>query len=116
MRNSAGNSDIFKMSGLERTFLTLCRTFQLPDPVREHVFHPVRKWRLDFAWPAQKVAVECEGGIWMRGRHVRGAGYSNDCKKYNAAQALGWRVFRLTTDMAQENPGEFMDQVKDALK
>lgn len=33
-----------------------------PPFVREHRFHPTRKWRLDFCWPEQMLAVELEGG------------------------------------------------------
>lgn len=72
---------------------------QLPEPEREYRFHPTRKWRFDFAWVLGdfKVALEIEGGIFVRGRHSRGAGYANDADKYNEATKLGWRVFRLTT-------------------
>lgn len=58
---------------------------------------PRSRHEFDFAWPDYKVAVEIEGGIFTKGRHTRGVGYSNDCLKYNMALALGWRVFRLTT-------------------
>lgn len=57
---------------------------------REYRFHPVRRWRFDFAWPAEKLAVEIEG----RGRHQTFVGFRNDCEKYNAALQLGWRVLR----------------------
>jgi hypothetical protein len=40
----------------------------------EHRFHPVRRWRFDAAFPARKVAVELDGGIFAAGRHTRGAG------------------------------------------
>jgi len=65
-----------------------------PGFVREHRFHPVRRWRFDYAWPQHKVALEIEGAAFMRGRHTRGAGFRNDIAKYNAATLLGWRVFR----------------------
>ena len=39
---------------------------------------------------------ELEGGTWTGGRHTRGTGFRDDCEKYNAAGAFGWRVFRLT--------------------
>jgi len=67
----------------------------LPEPEREYRFHPDRKWRFDLAYPDCRIAFECEGGIWSRGRHTRGQGFINDCEKYNAATLLGWRVFRL---------------------
>lgn len=64
--------------------------------VPEYKFHPTRKWRFDFAWPENKIAMEVEGGVWTGGRHTRGAGFLKDCEKYNAAASLGWRIFRFT--------------------
>ena len=71
----------------------------IPKPEKEVRFHPKRKWRFDRAWPAKKVAIEIEGGTFVRGRHTRGIGYAKDCEKYNTAQKLGWKVYRFTTDM-----------------
>lgn len=62
--------------------------------VEEHRFHPTRKWRFDFAFLAQRLAVEVEGGVWAGGRHTRGSGFLGDCEKYNEATRLGWRVLR----------------------
>lgn len=71
-----------------------CRALGLAAPEREHRFHPTRKWRFDFAWPEQRLALEIDGGIWVRGRHSSGAGQVKDMEKFNHAAALGWRVFR----------------------
>jgi hypothetical protein len=68
----------------------------------EYHFHPNRKWRFDFIVARERVkrqvAFEIEGGIWSRGRHVRPQGFQDDLDKYNAATALGWRVFRFSTE------------------
>ncbi len=77
-------------------FEQLLRSVGLPSPVREHRFHPVRRWRFDYAWPEEKVALEVEGGVWTGGRHTRGSGYVADLEKYNAATVAGWRVVRVT--------------------
>lgn len=69
----------------------------LPEPVLEHRFHGERKWRFDLAWINDKVAIEVEGGIWVRGRHSRGAGMEKDMEKYNEAQLMGWTVLRYST-------------------
>ena len=70
----------------------------IPAPVPEYRFHPVRKWRFDYAWPASRVAVEVEGIFYRAGqgksRHQTGKGYAADMEKYNAATELGWRVLR----------------------
>lgn len=71
------------------------RAVGLPDPVLEHRFHPSRRWRFDLAWPAQRVAVEVDGGTFSGGRHARGAGIRGDAEKFSEAAAMGWRVLRV---------------------
>lgn len=60
----------------------------------EYRFHPARRWRFDYAIPEHKIAIEIEGGSFVRGRHTRGVGYLNDMEKYNEATIMGWRVLR----------------------
>jgi very-short-patch-repair endonuclease len=79
--------------------------------VKEYRFHQKRRWRFDFAIPQYKIAIEYEGGVYSKGRHVRGRGYSNDCEKYNAAQVMGWRVLRYTSEMVKNNPSQIIAQV-----
>jgi very-short-patch-repair endonuclease len=85
----------------------------VPEPVREYRFHPKRKWRFDFAWPARLVAVEVEGGTFSGGRHSRGKGFEADCEKYAEAAILGWRVLRVTTAMV--NDGRALDLIERAM-
>jgi very-short-patch-repair endonuclease len=66
------------------------------DLIPEYRFHPVRKWRFDYANPMYMVAIEIEGGVFSNGRHTRGKGFVNDMEKYNTATAMGWRVLRFT--------------------
>lgn len=68
----------------------------LPEPVQEYRFHSVRRWRFDHCWPAKRLAVEVEGGIWTNGRHSRGKGFMSDCEKYSRAALDGWCVLRTT--------------------
>jgi very-short-patch-repair endonuclease len=79
-------------------FLLLLKQNKLPKPIPEYKFCETRKWRFDFAFEKQKVAVEQEGAVWVRGRHTRGSGFVKDMEKYNAAALLGWRVLRYTPD------------------
>lgn len=90
------------MSELEDTLCWHIKASRLPEPVQEYRFHPVRRWRFDFAWPDLMVAAEVEGGTWARGRHTRGAGFEADCEKYNTAASLGWRVLRFTGAMVED--------------
>lgn len=94
-------------------FATLCRDAGIPAPDPEHRFHPVRRWRFDFAWPDERVALEVEGGIWTRGRHVRGKGALNDMEKYSEAAARGWRILRVTPDHLLRD--DTLDLVRRAL-
>ena len=62
----------------------------------EHVFHPERDWRFDHAFEEIMVAIEYEGIFSEKSRHTTISGFIGDVEKYNAAQALGWRIIRLT--------------------
>lgn len=74
-----------------------CVAHALPPPVLEYRFALTRRWRFDVAWPARRVALEVEGGIWTgASRHTRGTGFLADIEKYNTATSLGWRVLRAT--------------------
>ena len=88
-----------KRTALEDHLLADLAKLGLPVPEREYRFHPVRKWRFDFAYPNRCIGIECDGGTWSGGRHVRGAGYQRDAEKFNAASRLGWYVFHYTGDM-----------------
>lgn len=79
----------------------------------EFKFHPVRKWRFDFAL-AKGIAVEVDGGIWVQGRHSRGGGMEEDFVKMNEGALLGWRVLRFST--GQVKSGMAIDTIKRAIK
>lgn len=91
------------MSFAELAFETQLKQMGISGFVREYRFHPTRKWRFDFAAPDEKIAIEIEGGIHSKGRHVRPKGYIGDLEKYNEAAWLGWRVLRYST--SQVNGG-----------
>lgn len=78
------------------------RIEHLKKPVPEYRFHPVRRWRIDRAYPDEKIAIEIEGGTWVKGRHTRGKGYENDCRKYNTLTAMGWKIYRYTPEMIED--------------
>jgi very-short-patch-repair endonuclease len=57
---------------------------------------------VDFAWPSHRIALEIEGGSWNGGRHTRGAGFEQDCEKYNAIALDGWTLIRVTGAMIRD--------------
>lgn len=74
----------------------------LPIPVREYRFHPVRRWRFDFAFIEEKLAVEVDGATYSGGRHTRGGGIEKDAEKQNLAAIAGWRMLRITRKMIED--------------
>lgn len=72
-----------------------------PAPRTEYRFHSQRRFRFDLAWPEDKIAVECEGGVYSHGRHVRPKGFLSDVEKYNLAAVHGWKVLRFTREMIE---------------
>ena len=64
----------------------------IAKPVSEYRFRPDRRWRFDYAWLEERVALEVQSGIWSQGRHTRGAALLQEWEKLNAAAALGWRI------------------------
>lgn len=77
-------------------FPKLCQAKGLPAPVAEHVFALPRRWRFDWAWPQQLVALEVEGGVWRKGggAHSHPSNITRDIEKYSEAAARGWLIVR----------------------
>lgn len=67
----------------------------LPAPVYEYRHIPGRKYRLDVAFPAHKVGVEVQGGLWIKAAHSTGAGIKRDMEKRNLGILNGWRVLEV---------------------
>jgi very-short-patch-repair endonuclease len=109
------------MSKLEDAFLSVLEQeairqgVPIDPPRREYRFHPTRRWRFDFAWPRFRVAVEVDGGAFVRGRHVQGAGSHGDRNKLNAATLLGWRVLQYDVRHLRDDPATVFVQVLEAL-
>jgi len=85
----------------------------------EYRFCPTRKWRADYyivnlLLDGSMVLIEIEGSVYAQGRHTRGKGYENDCRKYNQAMALGYLPFRFSTNQVLR--GEAREFLKRHLK
>lgn len=83
-----------KVSQWEETvWLWLERQYE-GEFIREFKFHHKRRWRLDFACPQERLAIEVQGLLWggRQGGHQRPKGVERDCEKQAHAMMLGWRV------------------------
>jgi hypothetical protein len=91
----------------------------------EYRFHPVRRWRFDYAVPEIRLAVEYHGHAGFVGKGASGhstiKGLTNDCEKINSAIAAGWRVLAFTalhfkfTDRSKHNLTDVRTTILDAL-
>ena len=97
----------------DRIFLAARNQAGIPAPVAEHRFHPIRKWRFDFAWPDQLLAIEIQGGIFNNGRHSSGAAMLKEWEKLNTAAGMGWRL--LYTQPGDCHKAVTLDAIRTAL-
>lgn len=102
------------MSDLEDLLAQQMKFAGLPEPEREYRFAPPRRYRADFAYPDKMLLIEVEGGVWTQGRHSRGAGFTEDAKKYNLAATIGFRVLRFTGEMIKS--GLALRTIEEVLK
>jgi len=107
-------SSSYKRSKLELKAATALKKAGLKQYEEEYRFCE-RRWRFDFAFVEEKIALEIEGGIWKGsvGGHTSGTGYTKDCEKYNTALVLGWKVVRVVR--SQIDSGEMVNWVRDLL-
>lgn len=85
----------------------------------EFIFHPVRKWRLDWYVPEVKVGIEFQGldlghAKNLKNGHQTAVGRTNDCQKANQAQILGITILQYTAlnDQWKEFAEDFWAIVK----
>lgn len=104
------------MSELQQELLEMMLEEGLPLAEMEYRFAPPRLWKFDLAYPDRKLAIEIEGGTWVRGRHITPSGYARDCEKYSIAALLGWTVVRVTSDMVHNKKAIKLVQIALGLK
>lgn len=69
------------------------------DYLREFSFHPGRKWAFDCAFPAEKIAIEIDGGQWQ----ITGRDQTREAERSNAATLAGWLVLHMTSAMIDKD-------------
>jgi very-short-patch-repair endonuclease len=100
-------------SRLETMLARLFRTSSLPTPARQHpIVHEGRfVARVDFAWPAYRVAVEAQS----RTHHADKTSFERDLARMNALTQALWTVLYITWDDGRRRPRETLDLVARTL-
>lgn len=106
----------------------LVQLLKIPEPIPEHKFHPIRRWKVDFAWPDFKIIVEVEGEIYGTGKpcfycgvrptggHSSVSGILRDIEKYNEAAIHGWIVLRVLPEELDLENGKAFNLIEAAFK
>lgn len=100
-------------SRLEVRAARLLRESGLPAPVRQHrlVGADGNRYRLDFAWPDRRVAVETQGFRW----HGNRLSWKQDAARTTAIESLGWRLLVVTWDDVTLRPDATLQRLAVAL-
>jgi very-short-patch-repair endonuclease len=91
----------------------LTREHALPPPLRQYSIFEDDHFvaRPDFAYPAEKVAIECDSEEWHRGREP----WQKDMWRYNALTALGWKVLRFSWWDVTKKPDQVANRIRRVL-
>ena len=73
--------------------------------------HPFERWRIDLAFPRQKVAVEVDGWAW----HVDAERFRADRRKQNALVRAGWDPLRFTWHDLDGRPAAVLAEIRETL-
>ena len=101
-------------SELEDIFAAQLDAVGLDGYVREYQAIPGRRYRFDFCWVKERLAVEIQGGTYSRGAHARPLGIKRDYEKGNLAVQFGWRVLQFDADMVKS--GQALDFTEKMLR
>ena len=103
----AGNGRVPE-SVFETRLLRVLRAARLPMPSLQHA---IGRYRVDFAYPERRVAIEADGFRW----HSSRARWDRDIERRNALAVLGWTVIHVTWPQLQHRPEEVVDAVRATL-
>ena len=99
-------------SELEDRFWAVIRKFGLQLPTSQfEVAAGGRRYRLDFAWPQERVAVECDG-LGFHGAEK----FRSDRERRATLTAAGWRVIEATWWDVVDRPQWVVEQVAATLE
>ena len=95
-------------SAAERLLIELLRQAGIDGWV---LGHPLGPYKIDLAFPVQRVAIEVDGWAW----HVDPARFRNDRRKGNYITRSGWDLLRFTWHGLHEQPIESIAEVRQTL-
>lgn len=84
----------------------------IPELQYEIVDLNSRTWRLDFAWPDYRVAVEYDGFDWHSDREH----FQRDRQKRAALNEMGWLLISVVFDDVRVHPAEMLRRIVTALE
>ena len=95
-------------SAAERLLVRIMREAGVTGWVLGHPFGP---WRIDIAFPRERVAVEVDGWAW----HVDAERFRADRRKQNALVRAGWDPLRFTWHDLDGRPREVVGEIQATL-
>ena len=95
-------------SAAERLLVRILREGGVTAWVLGYAFGP---WRIDLAFPAQKVAVEVDGWAW----HVDPERFRADRRKQNALVRAGWDPLRFTWHDLDQRPDAVLTEIRETV-
>ena len=98
---------------LEILVLALLHEHAVPEPVLHHKVYDGDRFvaEVDFAYPAKKIAIECDGGVHLL-EEVR----NRDLPRQNDLILLGWLVLRFSRERYFEHPMSIVAEIREALR
>jgi hypothetical protein len=98
-------------SVLESRMGRLFKRFDLPVPTAEHVAGPAGEYRIDYAYAAQRVAIEVYGYAW----HHSPAQMRRDLSRQRQLSIDGWSVLVFTWEDVTRYPERVAREIRAAL-
>lgn len=97
-------------SDLEDLYRKIVRDFSLPRPVNQYPIDlpVIGTVHLDFAYPARKLAIECDSYAF----HMDRQAFERDRERDMMLMALGWTVLRFTWAKLRYQPAEVAELVR----
>ena len=100
-------------SGMESEARLVMIDYGVPPPELQYEIHgrDGEIWRVDYAWPEQRVAAEYESVEWHAGRLEM----IRDKKRYAGVQETGWTLIPIVVDDVRREPWRLADRINHHL-